>query len=149
MVGKTVPQQKSPMSYPLTPHDDAKKLVNEVLKRVDQFIHKGDFDQAQVEIIKAKEVDPRNIYAHALEERISILKAELTSLEETQQKKEPTSSPVIVHISKTETEIPQASTSPRSTPTTSGFFASFCVINSIYSISPKFSIHDNSNTRRT
>jgi CheY-like chemotaxis protein len=85
MVGKTVPQQKPPISYPLTPHDDAKKLVSEVLKRVDQFIHKGDLDLAQVEIIKAKEVDPRNIYAHALEERISILKAELTNLEETQQ----------------------------------------------------------------
>lgn len=114
MVGKTVPQQKPPMSYQLTPNDDAKKLVSEVLKRVDQFIHKGDLDLAQVEIIKAKEVDPRNIYAHALEERISILKAELTHLEETQQMKEPISSPVIGHFSKTETEIPHVTASPGS-----------------------------------
>lgn len=57
----------------LTPRDDAKKTVSEILKRVDQLIKKGDFQQSLLEIERAKEIDPRNVYIHAYEERLLIL----------------------------------------------------------------------------
>jgi CheY-like chemotaxis protein len=69
-------QQNLQSMQELTPRDDNKKIVSEVLKRVDQLIRKGELDCAQREIIKAKELDPRNVYALALEERISALKTE-------------------------------------------------------------------------
>jgi len=50
----------------------------------DQLIHKGELDDAQLEILKAKEVDPRNVYVFALEERISVLKAACIASEKTQ-----------------------------------------------------------------
>jgi len=117
MIGQTISQQKIPVPQEPTPRDDAKKVVSEVLKRVDQLIRTGNLDHAQLEIKKAKAVDPRNVYALALEERISILKAEFTRLEETRHNNEQISSSVIGHISKTETEIPQIPTSPEPGPT--------------------------------
>jgi CheY-like chemotaxis protein len=84
MTEQTTPQQKPQPAHEPTPRDDAKKVVSEILKRVDQLIRKNDFDHAQLEIKKAKEVDPRNVYVFALEERISILKADkYLHLEET------------------------------------------------------------------
>lgn len=77
MVGHTIPQQNLQSPHELTPIDDNKKVVSEILKRADQFIHKGDLDRAQLEISKAKEFDPRNVYAHALGERILILRSEI------------------------------------------------------------------------
>jgi CheY-like chemotaxis protein len=68
--------------HELTPRDDNKKIVSEVLKHVDQLIRKGELDCAQREIIKAKELDPRNVYALALEERISALKTEYECMED-------------------------------------------------------------------
>ena len=76
MANQTIPQQNLQSMHELTPRDDNKKIVSEVLKHVDQLIRKGDLDCAQREIIKAKELDPRNVYALALEERISTLKTE-------------------------------------------------------------------------
>ncbi|MGD1045424.1 MAG: response regulator [Bacteroidota bacterium] len=119
MIGQTIPPQKLPVPHEPTPRDDAKKVVSEVLKRVDQLIHKGDLDHAQLEITKAKAVDPRNVYALALEERISILKAEFVHLGETRHNDVPIPSPVIGHISKTEIEIPPIPTSPKPTLTIS------------------------------
>ncbi len=58
----------------LTPHDDVKKVVSEVLKRVDNFIRKGELDQAEHCVLQAREIDPKNIYAYAFQERITILK---------------------------------------------------------------------------
>lgn len=58
----------------LTPRDDVKKVVSEVLKRVDNLIRKGDLDQAERCVLQAREIDPSNIYAYAYEERIQILK---------------------------------------------------------------------------
>jgi len=58
MIEHTIPQQKPEMPHEPTPRDDAKKLVSEILKRVDQLIHKGDLEHAQLEITKAKKVDP-------------------------------------------------------------------------------------------
>ena len=84
MGGQTIPQQKPQISHHPAPRDDAKKMVSEILKRVDQLIHKGELDDAQLEILKAKEVDPRNVYIFALEERISVLKAECVASEKTQ-----------------------------------------------------------------
>jgi CheY-like chemotaxis protein len=77
MIAQNMPQQNLQSSHELTPRDDNKKIVSEVLKRVDQLIKKGDLDCAQREITKAKELDPRNVYALAMEERISTLKTEL------------------------------------------------------------------------
>ena len=76
MTNLNIPQQNFQSIHELTPRDDNKKIISEVLKRVDQLIRKGDLDCAQREIIKAKELDPRNVYAFALEERISTLKTE-------------------------------------------------------------------------
>ncbi len=76
MISQNMPQQNFQSMHELTPRDDNKKIISEVLKRVDQLIRKGDLDCAQREIIKAKELDPRNVYAFALEERISTLKTE-------------------------------------------------------------------------
>ena len=58
----------------LTPRDDVKKTVSEVLKRVDNFIRKGELDQAEHCVLQARELDPKNIYAYAFQERITVLK---------------------------------------------------------------------------
>lgn len=58
----------------LTPRDDVKKTVSELLKRVDNLIRKGDLDQAEHCVTQAREIDPKNIYAYAFEERIHLLK---------------------------------------------------------------------------
>jgi CheY-like chemotaxis protein len=117
MGGQTIPQQKPQISHHPAPRDDAKKMVSEILKRVDQLIHKGELDDAQLEILKAKEVDPRNVYIFALEERISVLKAECVASEEPQHMDEPKSLSIIERVSITETEIPQKpiSSKPKST----------------------------------
>jgi CheY-like chemotaxis protein len=60
----------------LTPRDDIKKKVSEILKRVDRLIRAGEVDQAMREIIQAKEIDPKNVYIFAYEERITYLKEE-------------------------------------------------------------------------
>ena len=60
----------------LTPRDDVKKKVSEILKRVDHLIRAGEIDQAMREIIQAKEIDPKNVYIFAYEERITYLKEE-------------------------------------------------------------------------
>jgi CheY-like chemotaxis protein len=92
-----IPQQKNASAHELTPRDDAKKLVSEVLKRVDQLIRKGDLERAQAEISKAKEIDPRNVYALALEERISILRTEADRLEEVRHGEKAAPIPVVEH----------------------------------------------------
>jgi len=60
----------------LTPRDDIKKKVSEILKRVDRLIRAGELDQAIREIIQAKEIDPKNVYIFAYEERLAHLKDE-------------------------------------------------------------------------
>jgi len=60
----------------LTPRDDIRKSVSEILKRVDQMIRTGSFDQALKETERAKEIDPRNVYIQAYEERIASLISE-------------------------------------------------------------------------
>lgn len=60
----------------LTPRDDIRKTISEILKRVDQLLKVGEIDHAMREIIRAKEIDPKNIYIHAYEERISFLQQE-------------------------------------------------------------------------
>ncbi len=60
----------------LTPRDDVKKKVSEILKRVDQLIKGANIDQAMREVITAKEIDPRNVYVLAYEERLATLREE-------------------------------------------------------------------------
>ena len=107
MIGQTIPQQKSQVPHEPTPRDDAKKLASEILKRVDQLIHKGDLDHALLEIKKAKAVDPRNVYTLALEERIFILQSEFVISEEKQPDKESLPLSIIERVSLTETKLPQ------------------------------------------
>jgi CheY-like chemotaxis protein len=118
MKGQTIPQQQLPMPLRQAPRDDVKNAVSTILKRVDQLIHKGDLDHAQLEITKAKEVDPRNAYVFALEERISILKAEFVHLEEIQHTDEPIPSAAIEYFSKPKPEIPNMATSLKPQPAT-------------------------------
>jgi CheY-like chemotaxis protein len=60
----------------LTPRDDIRKAASEILKRVDQLIKAGEIDQSVREIIRAKGIDPSNVYIHAYEERLAFLKEE-------------------------------------------------------------------------
>ncbi|MBN1396601.1 MAG: response regulator [Bacteroidetes bacterium] len=88
MSNQNIPQQTFQSSHELTPRDDNKKIVSEVLKRVDQLIRKGDLDHAEREIGKAKEIDPRNVYAFALEERIINMRKDIERLAEINRRKE-------------------------------------------------------------
>jgi len=82
MNNQNIPSQNFQPMHELTPRDDNKKIVSEVLKRVDQLIRKGELDCAEREIVKAKKIDPRNVYAFALEERVTALKKELERIAE-------------------------------------------------------------------
>jgi septum formation inhibitor MinC len=73
MIGQGPHQTKILANQELTPRDDTKKIVSEILKRVDQLIKKNDLNLAMSEIQSAKEIDPRNVYTLALEERINVL----------------------------------------------------------------------------
>ena len=57
----------------LTPRDDARKSISEILKRVDNLIRAEQFDQAVHEVNRAKQIDPKNVYVYAYEERIRTL----------------------------------------------------------------------------
>jgi len=57
----------------LTPRDDNRKRVSEILKRVDQLIKSHDYEQAQLETERAKDIDPKNVYITAYQERINVL----------------------------------------------------------------------------
>jgi len=61
------------MTTELTPRDDNRKRVSEILKRVDQLIKSREYEQAQRETERAKEIDPRNVYIDAYQERINVL----------------------------------------------------------------------------
>ena len=71
----------------LTPRDDAKKTVSEILKRVDQLIKNKSLDQAELELKRAKEIDPKNIYIHAYEERLALLEKEFKKAQELEEQK--------------------------------------------------------------
>lgn len=60
----------------LTPRDDIKKTVSEILKRVDQLLKAGSLEEAKAQIGKAKEVDPKNVYVFAYEERLAGMQEE-------------------------------------------------------------------------
>jgi CheY-like chemotaxis protein len=74
----------------LTPRDDIKKTVSEILKRVDQLLKAGSLEEAKAQIDKAKEVDPKNVYVFAYEERLIGMFAEKAKkdAEETKRKAE-------------------------------------------------------------
>ncbi len=57
----------------LTPRDDARRSVGEILKRVDNLIKTEQFELAGREIDHAKQIDPKNVYAYAYAERIGTL----------------------------------------------------------------------------
>jgi CheY-like chemotaxis protein len=111
MAVQVTPQHKGQISPLPASNNDAKKIVSDILKRADQWIHKGDYVQAQAEISKAKELDPRNVYVLALEERIASLK-KTASADSQSQKSEPPISrgneqlgPPIGTVPKTEADV--------------------------------------------
>ncbi len=57
----------------LTPRDDDRKMVSEILKRADQLRKSHQYEQALLEVARAKEIDPKNIYVFAIEDRINQL----------------------------------------------------------------------------
>jgi CheY-like chemotaxis protein len=114
MMGQTHIPPKIQLPNELTPLDDAKKIISEVLKRVDQLIRKGELDRAQGEISKAKELDPRNVYALALEERVSSLKTDFIHTENERVN----NLAVIEDVSKTAKNIPVIPYVPESISTT-------------------------------
>ncbi|MFH0989232.1 MAG: response regulator [bacterium] len=59
----------------LTPRDNVKKQVSEILKKVDRLLKSGEMDQAMREIVRAKQLDPKNVYIYAYEERLSFLRS--------------------------------------------------------------------------
>ena len=71
----------------LTPRDDIKKSVSEILKRVDQLLKSGSLDEAQKQIARAKEIDPKNVYVFAYEERLNSMIEEKKAAEEIQAKR--------------------------------------------------------------
>ena len=71
----------------LTPRDDVKKAVSEILKRVDILVKQGELDQAMRELDRAKEIDPRNVYALAFEERIAGLREQVRQNKEAAEAK--------------------------------------------------------------
>lgn len=72
----------------LTPRDDIKKRVSEILKRVDQLQKAGNLQHALEEIERAKELDPRNVYVRAYEERVTHLISQQKQKAETEQKRQ-------------------------------------------------------------
>lgn len=52
------------------------KISREILKRVDQLVKANDLERALDEVRKAREIDPKNLYAFAYEERIQELFAQ-------------------------------------------------------------------------
>jgi CheY-like chemotaxis protein len=52
---------------------DAAKSSREILKNVDQLVKSNNLEKALQEVIKARELDPKNLYAFAYEERIQEL----------------------------------------------------------------------------
>lgn len=71
----------------LTPRDDIKKKVSEILKRIDQLLKAGDLDQAAHQLGRAKEVDPKNVYIFAYEERMEGMFKERKEAEITEAKR--------------------------------------------------------------
>ncbi len=55
---------------------DVKKVVGDILRKVDQLIKAGAIDESIREIIRAKEIDPKHGYIRAYEERLAHLKEE-------------------------------------------------------------------------
>lgn len=72
----------------LTPRDDKKKLVSEILKRVDQLLKANNLQHARSEIEKAKDLDPSNVYVRAYEERIGQLLEQQRLEKEQEREKE-------------------------------------------------------------
>lgn len=75
----------------LTPRDDIKKKVSEILKRVDQLLKGGQLDHALQQITHAKEIDPKNVYILAYEERMNAMlqeRKEAAVIEEKHRKEE-------------------------------------------------------------
>jgi len=67
---------QSSVQHKVTELDDKKKRASEILKRVDQLIKGKELQKALLETTSVKEIDPHNVYAAALEERIKGLLAE-------------------------------------------------------------------------
>ena len=57
--------------------NDTVILSGQILKQVDQLVKSNNLEKALIEVKKAREIDPKNVYAFAYEERIHDLYAKL------------------------------------------------------------------------
>lgn len=97
----------------LTARDDIRKKVSEILKRVDRLIRAGEIDQAMREIINAKEVDPRNVYIFAYEERIAYLKEEHERHKAEERTRKQAEEAARKRVEKAETQLEPVSPKPK------------------------------------
>lgn len=118
MMNQNIQPQNIQLPHELTPRDDTKKIVSEVLKRVDQLIRKGDLERAQGEIHKAKELDPKNVYALALEERIFALRNELDRMEEAKRTIQPVQPPIVLNPIHSISDVVSTPPEPKPIPAT-------------------------------
>lgn len=58
------------------PSEATRQQVADHLRRLDRFIRDGNFEQARTELEKVRTIDPGNVYALALEERMTALEKE-------------------------------------------------------------------------
>lgn len=58
--------------------------VGEILKRVDGLVKQQDIDRARTEILRAREIEPKNMYVHAYFERVELLAEEQKRHRETE-----------------------------------------------------------------
>lgn len=57
-------------------HSETQIQVAQILRQIDRLVKNGDFEHAFQEVTLAKEMEPRNMYVQAYEERIKILQQE-------------------------------------------------------------------------
>ncbi|MGC8653458.1 MAG: hypothetical protein ACP5US_05645, partial [Candidatus Kryptoniota bacterium] len=56
--------------------EDVRQRVANHLRNLDRFIREGNFEMAKKELEKVREIEPGNVYALALEERMAALEKE-------------------------------------------------------------------------
>ena len=77
--------------------DEKRLQVSAFLRSADKFIKEGHYEQARIELHKAREIDPNNAYALAFTERIASL--ETQAAKETAKSKLPSAQPTAVEPS--------------------------------------------------
>lgn len=68
-------KREAVMKMPISDKDpETKKRISEILKRVDMFVKEGKLKEAADEVARGRDIDARNMYVHAYQERLQMLK---------------------------------------------------------------------------